>query len=66
MISQLECFKATVAHKKQAGYLFYADFAPDLERRVRAEFELGPETNLRDYFGMFNHQGVVPRRPENY
>jgi uroporphyrinogen decarboxylase len=64
-ISQLECFRATVQHQKHEQYLFYADFTPDLERRVREELGLSAETNLRDYFGMFNPQVVVPRPPEN-
>ncbi len=52
-MTQLDCFHATVAHRAHPGFLFYADFTPDLARRVRQSHRLGPEVNLREYFGMY-------------
>lgn len=63
-LSQIELFKATVAHQKHEGILFQANFIPELEHRVRAKYGLDDKTNLRDYFGMFN-PGVA-EVPQNH
>ena len=64
-LSQLECFKATVEHKKHEGFLFYADCTPHLDNRVREEHGLTPEANLREYFGMYNPEDIRIRPAPN-
>ena len=68
-MTQLECFKSTVNHKKHEGILFYAIFTPDLERRVRKAFDIGPDQNLFEHFGMFTlrdeEKNVSPRPMDN-
>ena len=63
-LTELERFKATVAHEKQDGVLFYANFIPDLEERVRNRYSLAADINLREHFGMFNPLQVELRPPE--
>jgi len=65
MITQLDCFRATVAHEPHEGFLFYASFTPDLERRVREEHEIGSANDLRVRLGMYNPVGVALRPPED-
>jgi uroporphyrinogen decarboxylase len=65
-ITQLDCFKATVAHQKHEGFLFYAEFTSDLRKHLRQKFGIGEEVNLKEYFGMFNPAVVVPKPPINY
>lgn len=57
-LSPLECFKATVEHKKHEGFLFYAGFTTHLENRLKEEHGLKPEASLREYFGMYDPQDV--------
>jgi uroporphyrinogen decarboxylase len=65
-ITQLDCFKATVAHHKHEGYLFYAEFTSALRKQLREKFKIAEEVILQEYFGMFKPQIVVPKPPENY
>lgn len=62
-LSQLECFRATVAHEPHEGFLFYADFTPDLERRLRERYRLPAERTLREHYGMFTPHMVSLRPP---
>ncbi|MCX7918774.1 MAG: hypothetical protein N3A72_04005 [bacterium] len=66
MKSQLERFKATVAHQVHNEYLFYAEFTSDLKRRIRQQLGIEEEIDLQEYFGMFKPIPVVPKPPENY
>ena len=63
-MTQLEIFRATVAHESHDGLLFYASFTPDLERRVREAEGLDETHDLRDHFGMYNPVSVGMRPPE--
>jgi len=63
-MTELERFKATTAHEKHDGFLFYADFTPDLEGRIRTQYGLDATTDLREHFGMFNPFQVDLRPPE--
>lgn len=65
-LSQLECFKATIAHQKHDGFLFYALFTPDLERRVRESEGLGANDDLMEHFGMMDRVDVAMQPPKGY
>jgi uroporphyrinogen decarboxylase len=62
-LTQLECFKATVEHRPHPGFLFYADFTPDLERRLREAHRLDVQSSLRECFGMYVPVSVDLRPP---
>jgi len=62
-ITQLECFRATVAHQPHDGFLFYADFTPDLERRLRERYGLGSDDSLQRHLGMYTPHNVAPLPP---
>jgi uroporphyrinogen decarboxylase len=52
-LNQLDCFKATVAHKKHDGFLWYASFTPESDKTVREYYGLNPETSISEHFGMY-------------
>jgi uroporphyrinogen decarboxylase len=64
--SQLDCFRATVAHQPHEGILFYASFTPDLLKRVREACGLDEKADVREYFGMYAARGVALRAPSDY
>ena len=64
-MTQLERFHATMAHEKPDSWLYYASFTPDLERRVRERFGLGPKDSIAEHFGMYAPVNVSMRPPEN-
>lgn len=61
-MNQLELFKATMAHESHGEFLFYANFTPDLENRLRKELAVPDDMSLTKYFGMFErvYVGIVP------
>ena len=61
-VNQLEQFRATVRHKSHDAILYYANFTPDLERRIR-EAEVRPEDASVPHFGMFARPSVALRPP---
>ena len=63
-LTQLEQFRATMAHEAHEGVLFYASFTPDLERRVREAHGLGPKDSLQEHFGMYAPVPVNLRPPD--
>ncbi|MHB9030870.1 MAG: uroporphyrinogen decarboxylase family protein [Candidatus Latescibacterota bacterium] len=65
MPTELDIFQATVHHEPHDGFLFHASFTPDLERRVRKDFGIG-ESDIRDFFGMYNPAMPEPIPPEKY
>lgn len=65
-MNQLECFRATVEHKAHQEFLFYADFTPDLTRRIREKYDLDDKIDLRKFFGMFNPCFVQPKPPQGF
>ncbi|MFY9175761.1 MAG: uroporphyrinogen decarboxylase family protein [Caldicoprobacterales bacterium] len=52
-MTQLELFKATIAHEEHDQFLFYANFTPELERRIRTELNIDDGISLRKYFAMY-------------
>ncbi len=65
-MNERERFRATVGHESHEGFLFYASFTPDLERRVRSFFGIGEGGDIRDFFGMYNPAMPEPRPPTGY
>ncbi len=57
-MTQLELFRAAVEHKRGDSFLYYANFTPDLERRIRERFGVEQEEDMGDFFGMFSPQMV--------
>jgi uroporphyrinogen decarboxylase len=64
--NQLDIFRATVAHETHEEFLFYSNFTPDLEKRIRDKFAIDKDTNLREYFGMYSPVEVNLKAPDNY
>lgn len=56
---------ATVNHEPHDGFLYYAEFTPDLERRVRDRFGIG-DGDIRDFFGMYNPVMTEPVPPARF
>lgn len=63
-ITQLDCFKATVAHEPHEGLLFKASFTPECERKLRQYLSLNAETDLKNYFNIFTPRGVSLQAPD--
>lgn len=64
-MTQLERFRATVAHQKTDGVLARAMFSPGLERQLRTACDLSENVNLQDHFGLFAPTVLAPRPPDN-
>ena len=64
-MTELERFRATVAHEKHNEWLYHAGFTPDLERRVRERFGLGPKDSISEYFDMYAPVAVGMKPPEH-
>jgi len=64
-MNQLDIFKATIAHEPHEQFLFYANFTPDLERRIREKFRIDVSISLQEYFGMYTPVEVNLKPPEN-
>jgi uroporphyrinogen decarboxylase len=65
-LNQLQIFKNTVKHVNSGKFLFYANFTPDIENRIRARFNILNDTDLLDYFGMYNPVDIEMKPPEGY
>ncbi len=65
-MTQLEIFHATVNHQSHDGFLFYADFTPDLARRFQEKYSLAPDADFREPFGMYRPEGIQPKEPEGF
>lgn len=64
--NQLVAFQAAVAHEKHDQFLYYANFIPDLERRVRQQLGIDDQTSLDEYFGMFAPVNVTMEPPADW
>lgn len=64
-MTQLDDFRATLAHEPHEQILFYASFTPDLLERVRKHFQIGEGENLQASLGMFAPGGAGLREPQN-
>ena len=51
-LTPLEMFRATMAHRKHEGFLFYAQFTEILEKKVRTDLRIPPGTSMEDHFCM--------------
>ena len=60
-MTDLENFRATIAHQRPARILRYAGFTPDLQRRV---VEHAGTEDLIAHYGMVDLGGLAIRRPE--
>jgi len=61
MWTDLECFRATVEHRRPGRILYYAWCVPDLRRRVAEG--IGTD-DIAGHYGMFSPVGIAIRRPE--
>lgn len=61
-LTDLERFRATVAHEKHGGILFGLNMIPDLDRRFRERHGLRPGESIAERFGLFA-PGWVGMRP---
>lgn len=64
-MNQLEIFKATVAHETHEQYLFYANFTPELDRKIREQLQIEEDIELRKHFGMYTPIEVNLKPPKN-
>jgi len=64
-MNQLEIFKATISHEPHNQYLFYADFTPHADKKIREALNISKNTNLREYFGMYTPVEVNLKPPLN-
>jgi len=60
-MTELEIFRATVEHERPDRVLYYADFTPDLLRRVREH--VGAD-EVSQHYGFFKPVRVELRRPD--
>ncbi len=65
-MTQLELFRATMAHEPHGEFLYYASFITDLDRRIREKYGLSPEVSLVKHFGMYERVGISPRSTVEY
>jgi uroporphyrinogen decarboxylase len=63
VFNQLETFRATMTYQKHDRFLFYADFTPDLQTRIKQEFNIAEGTNVREALGMFAPVHTAPQGP---
>lgn len=63
-MNQLEKFKATMAHEYHDQFLFYANFTPDLEKKIRTHLDIDENIQLRKRFGMYSPVEVSLKRPK--
>lgn len=61
---QLQIFKATIQHEYHEDYLFYANFTPEIERRLRERLKLDRSVDIRKYTGMYNPVSVNLKPPK--
>jgi len=64
-MSQRDIFLKTVNHVITDKILYYANFAPDLESRLRQYLGFDSSIDLREYFGMYQPVSVGMRAPEH-
>ena len=61
MGSELDVFRATVAHQRPARILYHFDCTPDLDRRLKAH--VGGDGDWFTRYGCFGYRPFWPRRP---
>ena len=63
-ITQLECFRATMAHEPHEGFLLRAGFTPDMDKKMREALKLGPDEGIMGALGVASEAGVGMRAPQ--
>ena len=64
--TQLELFYQTVEHRPHESYLFYANFTPDIEARLRTYYNISTDIDMRDFFGMYKPCRIGMTPPEEH
>lgn len=64
-LTPLSMFRATMAHQKHEGFLFYAHFTELEERKVREDLHVPAGQSLEDRFRMRGWTAVDPRPPKD-
>ena len=64
-VTQLECFRATIAHEPHEGFLYHAGFTPDLGRRMLERLGLGEDGDVAAPLGLYTPVGTTLRPPED-
>ena len=63
-MNQLEIFRKTITHEQHDQYLFYANFTPYLEKKIRAQLQIDEDIKLRNHFGMYTPVEVNLKPPK--
>lgn len=62
-MKQRDLFAATVAHEPHDPYLFYANFTPAADEKLRRAYGLAQTVDLRKTFNMYDPAEVSPQPP---
>ena len=54
-MNQLEIFNATVAHETHEQYLFYANFTPELDRKIREQLQIAEDIDLKNTLNVYSY-----------
>ena len=65
-MTQLEKFRATVAHEPHEGLLYKASFTPDLQARVFEAYGVADMAAFAEKVGMLTMPGIRPKAPEGH
>ncbi|MBN1557952.1 MAG: hypothetical protein JW951_07380 [Lentisphaerae bacterium] len=65
-MNDLERFHATTQHRRPDRLLYYLNFTPDLERRVREREGLDGAADLRTHFGGLREAGITLEPPAGW
>ncbi|MFN4226734.1 MAG: uroporphyrinogen decarboxylase family protein [Candidatus Ratteibacteria bacterium] len=58
-MNQFEIFRKTINHELHNQFLYYANFTPDLKKRICEKFNI-KEENIYSFFGFFSPVSVQP------
>ncbi|MCM8829865.1 MAG: hypothetical protein NC824_02570 [Candidatus Omnitrophica bacterium] len=59
-MTQLEIFRATVSHQPHSEFLFYANFTPELIKKIKLKYGVEKDEDIKNLFGMYNPVYVQP------
>ncbi|MBA2123920.1 hypothetical protein B9J78_03150 [bacterium Unc6] len=59
-MTHLELFKSTVEHRGNKEFLFYAEFTPEVDKKIREKYKLDKNVDLRDFFGIYHRNNIFP------
>ncbi len=66
MSTQLDLFRATMAHQPHDEFLYYAHYTPDLLERMKAHLGAADEREISEKLGMYQPVGVGLTPPSGY